>query len=110
VAYVHPSFMEDEPLFNLPACLTPLHSFGERGTPGYVQGGERRMRPLNGTGKEKVIATELLLVGRFWCEHPPPSPALPSPPPPVQSSPAQKPLPTFSEITASARKTPYAPC
>lgn len=66
VAYVHPSFLEDEPLFNLPAILTPLHSFGERGSAGYVQGGQRRMRPENGTGKEKVIATELLLVGRFW--------------------------------------------
>lgn len=66
VAYVHPSFLEDEPLFNLPAFLTPLHSFGERGSAGYVEGGERRMRPSNGTGKEKVIATELLLVGRLW--------------------------------------------
>ena len=66
MAYVHPSFLEDEPLFNLPAILTPLHSFGERGSAEYVEGGERRMRPANGTGKEKVIATELLLVGRFW--------------------------------------------
>ncbi len=66
VAYVHPSFLDDEPLFALPAWLIPLHSFGERGSPGYVEGGERRMRPKGGTGKEKVIATELLLIGRFW--------------------------------------------
>ena len=70
VAYVHPSFLEDEPLFNLPAILTPLHSFGERGSAGYVEGGERRVRPENGTGKEKVIATELLLVGRLWYGDP----------------------------------------
>lgn len=66
VAYVHPSFMHDEPLFHLPSILIPLHSFGERGSKEYVEGGERRIRPANGTGKEKVIATELLLVGRLW--------------------------------------------
>lgn len=58
VAYVHPSFLEDEPLFDLPSCLIPLHSFGERGSPEYVEGGERRMRPKNGTGKEKVIGEQ----------------------------------------------------
>ena len=66
VAYVHPSFLDDEPLFALPSWLIPLHSFGERGSPGYVEGGERRMRPKGGTGKEKVPAP-----GNFYVNLPP---------------------------------------
>jgi len=64
VAYLHPSLMTDKPLFYLPKILCPLQSFGEMGSAKNLGG----VREQTEKGKEggKVVATELLLLDRFW--------------------------------------------